>query len=218
MSKASTRPRQTRPSGAARRKARASDRRRHRWALVASAAAVVAVVGVAVGLHVASGSSGPGAGRSASATSLAVGSVAPGGTFTTLDAKTVDIASLRGRPTLVWFVATWCSSCQAGTSTMAQNVAKLAADGVRVDEVELYQDLGQQGPSITDFGKTLAGASYTSPDWTWGTSSAGLTSTYDPGSYLDIYYLINANGRITYVNSSPGSTMPQLLGAAARLA
>lgn len=118
---------------------------------------------------------------------------------------------------MVWFVSTWCTSCQAGTQTMAHNIARLQADGVRVDEVELYQNLGQSGPSMTAFAKTLAGE-FTDPDWTFGTSSASLTRTYDPQSYLDIYYLLNARGQISYVNGSPGSTMPQLLAAAGRLA
>jgi cytochrome oxidase Cu insertion factor (SCO1/SenC/PrrC family) len=209
---------------AAPRRASVTGRRpgRRRWWGWAAAAAVVAVIaGVVLGVHAASGpaaTSASGGGGSGSAALPKVGQQAPDGTFTTVSGKTVSVASLRGKPTLLWFVSTWCSSCQAGTSTMAQNVAKLAADGVRVEEVELYQDLGQQGPSITDFGKTLAGASYTSPDWTWGTSSAALTRAYDPASYLDIYYLLNAKGQITYVNSSPAATMPQLLAAAGRLA
>ena len=101
---------------------------------------------------------------------------------------------------------------------MAQYIVKLKADGVRVDEVELYRDLGQSGPSIATFAKSLAGAEFTSSDWTFGVSSAGLTRSYDPQSYLDIYYLLNAKGQVAYVNSSPASTMPQLLHAASRLA
>ena len=216
MTKASTRPRQARPTGAARRRARAAQRRQHRWALAASATAVVAGVGVVVGLHVTSDSSGSASTSSASAAPLQVGNVAPGGTFTTTEGKTVDVASLRGRPTLLWFVATWCSSCQAGTQAMAQNLPRLAADGVQVDEVELYRDLGQSGPSIGAFAKALAGTELSNPDWTFGVSSAGLTRTYDPQSYLDIYYLLGSKGQITYVNSSPASTMAQLLRAAAR--
>lgn len=60
--------------------------------------------------------------------------------------------------------------------------AKLHADGVRVDEIEQYHDLGQSGPSIGAFAKTLAGAQYTNPAWTFGVSPAALTRTYDPES------------------------------------
>ncbi|MHB1738401.1 MAG: peroxiredoxin family protein [Actinomycetes bacterium] len=118
---------------------------------------------------------------------------------------------------LLWFVSTWCSSCQAGTQAMAQNLAALRTAGVRVVEVELYQDLGQSGPSMRQFAQALAGAEYANPDWTFGVSSAALTRAYDPQSYLDIYYLIDGHGQIRYVNSSPASTMPALLGAARSL-
>ncbi len=147
-----------------------------------------------------------------------VGTTAPNGTFTTLAGKTETVAGLRGKPTLIWFVTTWCSSCQAGTQAMAQDVATLAADGVRVVEVENYADLGQSGPAMSTFAKALAGSAFSSPDWTFGEVSPALTRTYDPKAYLDIYYLVNAKGKITYVNSSPASTMPQLLGAAKALA
>jgi thiol-disulfide isomerase/thioredoxin len=203
-------------SKAARRQAAAAAarrRRNRRWGL-GSGLGVVAVLGVVLGLHFAAGSP-PGAGAGSGIP--AAGRVAPPGTFTTLSGQTLNVTSLRGHPTLLWFVSTWCSSCQAGTQAMAQNLGKLTADGVQVDEVELYADLGQSGPSMGRFAKVLAGAAYTNPDWTFGVSSQGLTRTYDPQSYLDIYYLLNAKGQVTYVNSSPGSTMFQLLQAAGNL-
>ena len=160
---------------------------------------------------------GSGSGTAGGAAAPQAGRQAPDGTFTTLAGQAVRVASLRGKPTLLWFVSTWCSSCQAGTQTMAQNLARLKAAGVRVDEVELYQDLGQSGSPMGQFAKALAGAAYGSPGWTFGVSSAALTRAYDPQSYLDIYYLLNARGQVTYVNGSPGSTMPQLLAAAGRL-
>jgi thiol-disulfide isomerase/thioredoxin len=165
-----------------------------------------------------SGSASASGSSSSSAASLPLGATAPNGIITTLAGKTETVAALRGKPALIWFVTTWCSSCQAGTQAMAQNVATLAADGVRVVEVENYADLGQSGPGIGAFAKTLAGSAVSNPDWTFGEASSALTRTYNPDAYLDIYYLINAEGKITYVNSSPGSTMPQLLGAAKALA
>ncbi len=212
-----TRPQPGAASSRSRRQAEVAAKRRRRWGFGAGGVAVLAVASTILGLHYANRPSGPAASSQSSATP-SVGQPAPAGTFTTLSGQTVDVASLRGHPTLVWFVSTWCSSCQAGTQTMAQNVAKLQADGVRVDEVELYQDLGQSGPSMTSFAKALAGPEATNPDWTFGTSSASLTRAYDPQSYLDIYYLLNARGQVTYVNGSPGSSMPQLLAAAGKLA
>lgn len=204
-------------SSKARRRAEAAAKRRRRWGFGAGGVAVLAVGATVVGLHYANRPTGSPTSAQASA-APSVGNRAPAGTFTTLSGRTVDVASLHGHPTLVWFVSTWCSSCQAGTQAMAHNLARLRADEVRVDEVELYRDLGQSGPSMTAFAKALAGPDATNSDWTFGTSSASLTRTYDPQGYLDVYYLLDAHGDITYVNGSPASTMPQLLAAAGKLA
>lgn len=220
-----SRPRSPRPPERARQAAAAqaaaaqAAARRRRWAWLASSALVVAGVGALIGLHVATSRSSatPGTQSAAAPTALAAGHPAPNATFTTLAGKVETVASLAGKPTLLWLMTTWCSSCQASTQTLAANLAKLQAAGVQVVEVENYADLGQSGPSLTAFAKTLAGAEFTNPDWTFGEASAGLTRTYNPQSDLDIYYLINASGQITYVNSSPVSTMPQLLAAARSL-
>lgn len=185
--------------------------RRRRWIWGGTAAATTVVVGLILGLH-ATSSSTP------SQPAAAGGQTAPDGQFTTVSGQTMSIASLRGKPMLLWFVSTWCSSCQAGTQAMAQNINQFQADGVRVVEVELYRDLGQSGPSIASFGQSLAGSQYSNPDWTFATSSASLTLAYDPKSYLDVYYLLDSRGRIAYVNGSPGSTMSSLLSEASRVA
>jgi thiol-disulfide isomerase/thioredoxin len=177
---------------------------------------LLAVVGVILGLHLSSAPASSTA-NARMGSSRAVGLLAPNGTLTTTTGEPLTVASLRGEPTLLWFVTTWCPSCQAGTQTMAQNVPRLRADGVRVVEVELYQDLGQSGPSMSSFGRQLAGARYDAPGWTFAIASSELTRTYDPGSYLDIYYLLDAKGRIVYVNSSPSSTMSSILAEASTL-
>ncbi len=215
------RPMQKRPANT-RNKQRT--RSRIRVDVIAPLVLTVAVVGAVLVLHFSSSNSGSSA-ASASLTQVnprmgttqAVGLAAPDGTFTTVTGKQLSIASLQGKPALVWFVSTWCSSCQAGTQAMAANVSQLSSDGVRVVEVELYQDLGQSGPNMTSFAKALAGNQYSNPDWVFAKSSKGLTETYDPKSYLDIYYLLNSSGQITYVNSSPGSTMASLLSRAANI-
>ena len=197
---------------------KAARSRQRRMAGIATGIGVLAVLGVVLGLHFSAASSTASSSADTKmGSSQAVGLLAPNGALTTTSGQQLSVASLRGKPALLWFVSTWCSSCQAGTQTMAQNVSHLEADGVRVVEVELYQDLGQSGPSISSFGQQLAGGQYGNPDWTFATSSSGLTRTYDPGSYLDIYYLLNAQGRIVYVNGSPSSTMSNILSEASTL-
>jgi hypothetical protein len=117
------------------------------------------------------------------------------------------VASLRGRKTLLWFVATWCPSCQAGTQAMAGDLARLHAAGVRVVEVEDYADLGQPGPAMASFSPQLAAAAYHDPGWTFGTASQVLTRADNPQGYLDIHYLLSPSGRVAYINSAPAATM-----------
>ncbi len=210
------RARQSSSNRSRRKAAEAAARSRRRWGIGATGVAALVVAGAILALHFASQPTRS-ASATASATGPVVGHVAPNGAFNTLAGTTASIASLRGHPTLVWLVTTWCTSCQAGTQLLAQNIGKLQADGVRVEEIELYQDLGQAGPSIGSFATTYAGAKATSPDWSWGISSAALTRTYDPQSDLEIYYLLNAKGQVTYVDAPLVSTMPQLLQAAGRL-
>ena len=187
-----------------------------RWPGISRGLAGAVVVAVVAIVAVALASGGSGKGSSSSAVT-SVGAPAPEGSFTTTSGTTRTVASLSGQPTLLWFVTTWCSSCQAGTQAMASQIGKLTARHVRVVELELAEDLGQAGPTITAFGRQLAGAAYNNPNWTFGTASSALTKTYDPEGALDIYYLLNAGRRIAYINSSPAATIGQLLNEAEKV-
>lgn len=202
--------------------AKARARRRRRWlaggvigvVVIVIVAAVVSLDGRVAVRHGATSTHSTGQ----SPITLRVGSPAPNGSFATLAGASETIAQLRGRPTLLWFVTTWCSSCQASTQALSHELGTLAAEGVRVVEVENYADLGQSGPSMVRFAKVLGGTAASNPDWTFGEASLALTKQYNPAAYLDIYYLVNARGVITYVNSSPIDTMAALLAHARALA
>lgn len=191
---------------------------RPRWRSRLLLAAAVAVVLAAAVIGITAGRSQPPTSGGSAAGPATGQRVAPDGTFTTVTGRQLRVASFRGHPTLLWFVATWCSSCQAGTQAVAANLAQLRAHGVRVVELELYRDLGQPGPDIAAFGRAYAGAAYGDADWTWGTASARLSYAYDPNGYLDVYYLVDAQGRIAYVNGSPAATISDLLAHTAKLA
>ncbi len=177
---------------------------RRRWWGRATALVIVAVIAVVVGvaLHRAGRPQSP---------HLAPTASAPDGEFTTITGQRTTIAALRGQPALIWFVTTFCSSCEAGTKTMAQHIHQFAQQRVKVVELKTADNLGGGGPDIATFGRQFAGAKFTHPDWVWGTASQALTTAYDPKGYLDVYYLLDAGGHIVYVNSAPDSTMDALL-------
>jgi len=207
----------TRTGSAKRVPAQQAAVRRKHWGWASALAAVVVVIVGLVVVHIVAGSSGSAGSRASGSAAPSVGQAAPNASFTTLSGTTETVASLRGKPALLWLMTTWCSSCQASTQAIAKNLAQLEAAGVHVVEVENYDDLGQNGPSLQEFGKVLAGTDFTNPDWTFARSSDELTSIYNPQSDLDIYYLLSPRGKVAYVNSSPVSTMPQLLAAARSL-
>ena len=186
------------------------------WPLLAVALAVV----IGAGTYLAAGrgtaappSGGHGAGPQAAASAPA----APDGTFTAIGGNTVTIASLRGKPAMVWFVAGGCASCAASIPAVAARLRQLTAGGRRVVTLGLAGDFatGKQGlADLSAFGRAAAGGPVTRPGWIWGIASQGLSQAYDPGGTPDVYALISPSGHITYRGSVPVSTMPQLLAAA----
>jgi hypothetical protein len=146
---------------------------------------------------------------------------APDGSFTTVSGQTMSVASLRGRPTMLWFVVAGCASCAVSVPTVAQHLSALRADGIRVVSLDLYGDL-PQGPQgigqLAQFARETAGPAFGDRDWTWGLASSALSRAYDPSGTPDLYYLLDAGGHIRYQNSAPVSTMQELMAAANRVA
>lgn len=108
----------------------------------------------------------------------------------------VTLNSFHGRPVVLWFIATWCSSCQYGAQLLAsQYYSKIHSKGAVILVVELYNDLGVVGPPLQVFA-TQYGGGLNKTGWLYGTSTQNATYEYDPNTYLDIYYVINSNGVI----------------------
>jgi len=172
---------------------------------------VVLGFGAALGvLAAASGAPPPAAGAAGGGPAAA----APGGTLTLLDHRRESLASLRGRPVLVWFVAAGCSSCEASIPAVASHLGAFTRSGTRVLVLGMYGVFGP-GPvgtaELARFGKAAAGTAFARPGWTWGVASEPLTAAFDPAGIPDAYFLLDAAGHVTYQNSVPVSTMGALL-------
>jgi len=136
---------------------------------------------------------------------LAIGNRAPAFVYRELNGKVVRPGDLRGHPYMLWLVASWCSSCEAGSSVVASHIDMLKQHGVNVVELRLANDLGAQGPGLQAFQRAI-GLKARSTNWYWGEASVQQTLALDPHGYPDIYYLVGANGGIVAIAGNPAAS------------
>ncbi len=120
-------------------------------------------------------------------------------------------AALRGRPTLLWLLSTWCASCAVGVHALAAHSAEIEMSGLRVVILRNYHNGGYPGPDIRAFVGRIAPGIMTGTDWSLGEASAALEQAYNPRGYPDIYFLMDAAGYIQVVSGAPGVTMDKIL-------
>ena len=144
---------------------------------------------------------------------ITVGMKAPNYSFLLENGSEANVSSYRGHEVLFWFVATWCPTCAQGNSVLNGNYSFFRKRGVKIVELELYKDLGYAGQPIGEFVSSYAPDAYANGTITPGVAGYNITAAYDPEGYLDIYYLVSANGTVLYINGSPSVTLPQLKDA-----
>jgi thiol-disulfide isomerase/thioredoxin len=129
---------------------------------------------------------------------LSIGETAPNYTFQLANGSTQSINSYSGKPVVLWFVATWCSSCAEGNTAVADNLAFFKEHNVKIIELEQYDDLGSPGMSISKF---ISEYGNNNTYVNGGVAGYNMTLAYNtpPTLQLDIYYLISPSGKILYV-------------------
>ena len=143
---------------------------------------------------------------------VSLGKPAPNATFTTLNGKTFSLSAYKGKKIMLWFVATWCSSCQEGARVLAAH--ENALHSLTIIPVETYGDGGYPGPAIQAFAKESAPQTLTNPLWVWGEASQKATALYNPKNYADIYFLIDKKGIVRAISGSPSVTLDTILSFA----
>lgn len=141
---------------------------------------------------------------------VTIGSLAPNYGFLLGNDSSVNLSAWRGHLTVIWFVATWCSSCAQGNEALNQNYQFFKQHGIKIVELELYKDLGYQGPPIASFVKSYAPDAYSDGTIIPALAGYNITAAYDPKVYLDVYYLLSSDGKVLYISGSPASTLGQL--------
>lgn len=150
----------------------------------------------------------------ASAAEVKLGARAPALTFTAVDGVQHSLSEFHGRPVMLWFFASWCSSCEVGTEAIAHAFPQFEQAGLQIVQLRLYQNLGYPGPSAAEFAGAFARSARPSPQWLWGEGSREASYTYDPKGYPDIYFLIDGDGIIRGISGGPNTAIEQILSFA----
>ncbi|MDO8687303.1 MAG: redoxin domain-containing protein [Dehalococcoidales bacterium] len=86
-------------------------------------------------------------GKTSSVTGVSIGNRAPDFQLRTLTGQTVSLSSLRGKPVLINFWATWCGPCKAEMPYLQQINDTWSAKGL----VLLAVDIGEKPATIEKF-------------------------------------------------------------------
>lgn len=139
---------------------------------------------------------------------IRVGMHAAEGTFRTLDDQERSLADYRGEKVMLWFVATWCPSCQ--TSATALQRRHQQVKDLRILAVKMHENAGYGGPTIREFAAEYAPETLEEDHWVWGRADRETTRRYDPRNVVDIFYLIDEEGIIRTVDSVPTTTINKI--------
>jgi len=135
-----------------------------------------------------------------------VGKPAPDFEFTTLDGRTFRLSEFRGKPVMLWFITTWCPSCTASTRLLGRRIDELAKTDLTIIVLELYRNLGYDGPPLRRFVETNAPNLLDHERVLWGEADFAVSMAYDPQGVTDVYWLIDREGVIHTFESAPSAT------------
>lgn len=141
---------------------------------------------------------------------------APVANYTNTLGSQVSTASLKGRPSMLWLLSTWCGSCAAGLQSMNAQAEQIRASGLQLVILRTYRNEGGEGPDVAEFVTKWAPALSQANNVTIGEATSGLEAAYNPRHYPDIYYLIDAQGHIQSADTAPSVTLEKILDFAHR--
>ena len=205
------------------REKRKTDKGKKNLKVIVAAVIVLVIIVAVVGVYYSYSFTG---GRSTSSDTISptnsagltvgtkVGDEAPNFPITLVNGSATNLTQYRGSIVLLWFVTTWCSSCQQGSQMLKQQYyQQLHSKGVTILDIENYNDLGQSGPSLQQFADDY-GSGTGNAGWLYATTTQSATFTYNPQADLDIYYLLNQNGIILTSGLGLPDSFPSVVSAA----
>ncbi|MGB7955329.1 MAG: TlpA disulfide reductase family protein [Candidatus Nitrosopolaris sp.] len=129
----------------------------------------------------------------------------------TLDGKQVSLESFKGKPLLLWFMATWCPTCVGQVGAIKQVTSEYGNKlNVLVIDMWAAQNIGQSAQGLdaetsNDLQAFLA--KYGSPQWSAALDTNRVTIKYGI-TQVDSTVVVDGNGKIVFTNLGPSGYQP----------
>lgn len=127
-------------------------------------------------------------------TGLNVGDTFPDFSVTDVDGKTITNNSLRGKPTVIWFTASWCIPCQIGAKQVSKLENDLGENAFNV--LVVFVDPKEQDSDLINWKKQFA-----NNDWRVGFDNKTTPLAQKVNlKFLDSKFILDKNGVIKNID------------------
>ena len=136
---------------------------------------------------------------------------ASGFNLKTIGGKQVSLESFKGKPVVLWFMATWCPTC-VGQAGAIKQISSEFGNKINVLVIDLWatQNIGQsfRGLNAETMGDLQAFiAKYGSPQWNAALDDDGVAIKY--GIYkVDATVILDSSGKPVFKNLGPSGYEP----------
>jgi thiol-disulfide isomerase/thioredoxin len=129
----------------------------------------------------------------------------------TIDGKQVSLGSFKGKPLVLWFMATWCPSC-VGQAGAIKQISSEYGNKINVLVIDLWsaQNIGQSAQGLNAESSNDLQAFITkngSPQWNAALDTDRATIKYGI-TQVDSTIVVDGNGNIVFTNLGPSGYQP----------
>jgi thiol-disulfide isomerase/thioredoxin len=129
----------------------------------------------------------------------------------TIGGKQVSLESFKGKPLVLWFMATWCPTC-VGQAGAIKQISSEYGNKISVLVIDLWaiQNIGQslQGFNAETMNDLQAFmAKYGSPQWNAALDDDGVAIKYGI-TRVDSTVILDSNGKPVFTNLGPSGYEP----------